>query len=78
VEVRRRYGFRSQIEAVIRVCTDQCGLNGSQARSEGAQEHPFTCGLVAVCVRERDDRQLSMYQLKRQLSFKGRSPILQA
>lgn len=78
VEVRRLYGFRSQIEEVIRVCKDQLGLTGCQARSERAQRHHLACCLVAFCVleRERYDRQLSIYKLKRQLSFKGRSHAL--
>jgi Transposase DDE domain len=78
VEVRRLYGFRSQIEEVIRVCTDQLGLSACQARSERAQRHHLACCLVAFCVleRERYDRQLSIYKLKRQLSFKGRSQAL--
>jgi putative transposase len=78
VEVRRLYGFRSQIEEVIRVCKDQLGLTGCQARSERAQRHHLACCLVAFCVleRERYDRQLSIYKLKRQLSFKGRAHAL--
>jgi DDE family transposase len=78
VEVRRLYGFRSQIEEVIRVCKDQLGLTGCQARSERAQRHHLACCLVAFCVleRERYDRQLSIYKLTRQLSFKGRSHAL--
>ena len=74
-EVRRLYGFRSQIEEVIRVCKDPLGLTGCQARSERAQRHHLACRLVAFCVleRERYDRQLSIYKLKRQLSFKGHS-----
>jgi putative transposase len=78
VEVRRLYGFRSQIEEVIRVCKDQLGLTGCQARSARAQRHHLACCLVAFCVleRERYDRQLSIYKLKRQLSFKGRSHAL--
>jgi putative transposase len=77
-EVRRLYSFRSQIEEVIRVCKDQLGLTGCQARSERAQRHHLACCLVAFCVleRERYDRQLSIYKLKRQLSFKGRSHAL--
>ena len=77
-EVRRLYRVRAQIEEVIRVCKDHLGLNGCQARSERAQLHHFTCCLVAFCVleRERYDRQLSIYKLKRQLSFKGRSHAL--
>jgi putative transposase len=79
-EVRRLYRFRSQIEAVIRVCKDQLSLTGCQARSERAQVHHITCCLVAFCVleRERHERQLSIYQLKRQLSFRGRSYVLPA
>ena len=81
-EVRRCYRVRAQIEAVIRVCKDQLGLNGCQARSERAQRHHLTCCLVAFCVleRERHDRQLSIYKLKRQLSFQGRAlalPVLE-
>ena len=69
---------RSQIEEVIRVCKDQLGLTGCQARSERAQRHHLACCLAAFCVleRERHDRHLSIYQLKRQLSFKGRSLAL--
>lgn len=74
-EVRRLYRIRAQIEEVIRACKDQLALTGCQARSERAQQHHFACCLVVFCVleRERHDRQLSIYQLKRQLSFKGRS-----
>jgi putative transposase len=77
-EVRRVYRVRSQIEEVIRVCKDQLGLTGCQARSDRAQRHHLACCLVAFCVleRERYDRQLSIYKLKRQLSFKGRSHAL--
>jgi putative transposase len=72
-EVRRLYSIRAQIEEVIRVCKDQLGLTGCQARSERAQLHHMTCCLVAFCVleRERHDRQLTIYKLKRQLSFQG-------
>jgi putative transposase len=79
-EVRRLYGVRAQIEEVIRVCKDQLGLTGCQARSDRAQQHHMVCCLVAFCVleRERHDRHLSIYQLKRQLSFKGRSLVLPA
>jgi hypothetical protein len=71
-------GCDSNIEDVMRVCTDQLGLTGGQARSERAQQHHLACGLVAFCVleRERYDRHLSIYKLKRQLSFKGRSQVL--
>jgi putative transposase len=77
-EVRRLYHVRAQIEEVIRVCKDQLGLSGCQARSERAQRHHIACGLVALCVleRERHDRHLSIDKLKRQLSFKGRSYAL--
>ena len=79
-EVRRLYRRRAQIEEVIRVCKDQLTLTGCQARSERAQQHHITCCLIAFCVleRERYDRQLSIYQLKRQLSFKGRDHALPA
>jgi hypothetical protein len=79
-EVRRLYRFRSQIEEVIRVCKDQLSLTGCQARSARAQLHHITCCLVAFCVleRERHERQLSIYQLKRQLSLRGRSCVLPA
>ena len=42
-EVRRLYRFRSQIEAVIRVCKDQLGLTGCQARSHRAQLQHIVC-----------------------------------
>jgi DDE family transposase len=79
-EVRRLYGVRAQIEEVIRVCKNQLGLTGCQAHSERAQRHHITCCLVAFCVleRERQDRRLSNYKLKRQLSFKGHSHVLPA
>jgi len=79
-EVRRLYGVRAQIEEVIRVCKDQLSLAGGQARSEKAQQHHMACCLVAFCVleRERHDRHLSIYKLKRQLSFNGRSLALPA
>jgi Transposase DDE domain len=79
-EVRRLYRVRAQIEEVIRVCKDQLGFTGCHARSERAQLHHMACSLVAFCVleRERQDQQLSIYQLKRQLSFKGRAHVLPA
>jgi len=79
-EVRRLYAFRAQIEEVIRVCKDQLGLSGYQARSERAQMHHFTCCLVAFCVleRERHDRGLTIYKLKLQLSCHGRTLVLPA
>jgi putative transposase len=78
LEVRRLYHVRSHIEEVIRVCKDQLGLAGCQARSARAQRHHLACCLAAFCVleRERHDRHLSIYQLKRHLSFKGRSHAL--
>jgi hypothetical protein len=74
-EVRRLYRIRTQIEEVIRVCKDQLGLSGCQARSERAQRHHLTCCLVAFCVleRERYDRSLTIYKLKRHLSCQGRT-----
>jgi hypothetical protein len=79
-EVRRLYRVRAQSEEVIRVCKDQLGLNGCQARSERAQLHHLTCCLVAFCVleRERHDRNLTIYKLKRHLSCHGRTVGLPA
>jgi putative transposase len=79
-EVRRVYGIRSQIEEVIRVCKDQLGLTGCQARSAKAQRHHIVCCLVAFCVleQERHARGLSIYKLRRLLSFKGRPLALPA
>jgi hypothetical protein len=79
-EVRRVCRVRTQIEGVIRVCKDQLSLTGCQARSERAQQHHITWCLVAFCVleRERHDRHLRIYQLKRQLSFRGPSVVLPA
>jgi hypothetical protein len=76
----RGFQLRAQIEEVIRVCKGQLGLSGCQARSERAQRHHITCCLVAFCVREREsqDREGSIYQLKRRLSVKGRSITLPA
>ncbi|MDQ3831487.1 MAG: transposase, partial [Candidatus Tectomicrobia bacterium] len=69
-EVRRLYRIRAQIEEVIRVCKDQLGLSGCQARTERAQLHHITCCLVAFCVleRERHAQSLSIYKLKRRLT----------
>jgi putative transposase len=80
VEVRQLYRIRAQIEEVIRVCKDQLRLSGCQARSERAQVHHVTCCLVAFCVleRERHDRGLTIYKLKHQLSYRGRTVILPA
>jgi hypothetical protein len=61
-------------EAVIRVCQDQLGLTGCQARAERAQRHHLLCCLVAFCVweRERHDRRRTIDQRKRHLSGHGR------
>jgi hypothetical protein len=79
-EVRQLYRIRSQIEEVIRVCKDQLALTGCQARSERAQLHHIVCCLIAFCIleRERHKRGLSVYKLKRQLSFQGRALALPA
>jgi putative transposase len=79
-EVRQLYRVRSQIEEVIRVCKGHLGLSGCQARSKRAQLHHVACCLVAFCVleRERHARQLSIYKLKRQLSFRGHALTLPA
>jgi putative transposase len=79
-EVRRLYQMRSQIEEVLRVCKDRLGLTGCQARSGRAQLHHLTCCLVAFCglERERHQRSLTIYKLKRQLSFRGSSVALPA
>jgi hypothetical protein len=79
-EVRRLYRIRAQIAEVIRVCKDQLGLSGCQARSERAQVHHVTCCLVGFCVleRERHDRGLTIYKLRRQLSYHGRMLTLPA
>jgi Transposase DDE domain len=79
-EVRQVYRIRAQIEEVIRVCKDQLGLSGCQARSERAQLHHMICCLVAFCVLERECpmRGLSIYKLKRRLSCQGRTVVLPA
>jgi Transposase DDE domain len=79
-EVRRLYVVRAQIEEVIRVCKNQLGLTGCQARSERAQQPHILCCLTAFCVLEgaRRDRGTSIYQLKRCLSVRGRSVALPA
>jgi hypothetical protein len=71
------YRLRAQIEEVIRVCQDQLGLSGCQARSERAQRHHMSCCLVAFCVLEREChmRGLSMYKLTRRLSCQGRTVV---
>jgi len=79
-EVRRLYRIRAQVEEVIRVCKDQLGLTGCQARSARAQLHHIACCLTAFCVleRERHERSLSIYKLKRALSCGGWSTHLPA
>jgi putative transposase len=79
-EVRRLSRGRAQIEEVIRVCTDQLGLNSCQARSERAQRHHLTCCLVAFCglERERPDRSITISKLKRYLRCHGRTVRLPA
>jgi hypothetical protein len=79
-DVRRVFQFRAQIEEVIRVLKDQLRLTGCQARSERAQQHHLTCCLVAFCVleRQRYDRRITIYRLKRRLSFRGRTMMLPA
>ena len=61
-EVRRLYPVRAQIEEVIRVCKDQLGPTGCQARSERAQLPHITCCLVAfgVLEQERHEQGLSI------------------
>jgi putative transposase len=79
-EVRRWYRLRAHSEEVISVCKDQLALTGCQARAERAQLHHITCCLMAFGVLEweREVRHLSVCQLKRQLSFKGRTMALPA
>jgi Transposase DDE domain len=79
-EVRGLDGVRTQIEEVIRVCTDQVTLTGCRARSQRAQLQQIACCLSAFCglERERHDRQLSIYKLTRQRSCKAQSCALPA
>jgi hypothetical protein len=79
-EVRQLYRVRAQIEEVIRVCKDQLSLTGCQARSERAQQHHIMCCLAAFCVLEHEShaRGITIYQLKRRLSFRGHSIVLPA
>jgi len=79
-EVRQLYRIRAQIEEGSRVCKAQLGLTGCQARSERAPLHHMICCLVALCVlkQERHDQQLSIYQLKRWLSFRDPAYALPA
>ena len=62
------------------VCKDQLRLAGCQAHSEQAQRHHITCCLIAFCVleRQRCERNLRIYKLKRRLSLRGRSLVLPA
>jgi Transposase DDE domain len=53
-EVLRLYRVCSQIEEVMRVCKDQLGMTGCQARSARAQLHHMICCLIAFCVLERE------------------------
>jgi Transposase DDE domain len=73
VEVRRLYRVRSQIAEVMKVCKDHLGVSGCQARSARAQVHHVTCCLAAFYVleQERHDRDLTIYKLKRRLSYQG-------
>jgi hypothetical protein len=70
-EVRRLSCVRAQMEEGLRVCKDHLGLTGCQAHPQRAQLHPMTCCLVAFCLleRERHECQLSIYKLRRRLSF---------
>jgi hypothetical protein len=79
-EVRRLSRVRSQIEEVLRVCQDHLPLSGCQARSERAPVHHLTGGVLAFCglERERQDRGLTLYQLKQPLSCQGRMLVLPA
>jgi hypothetical protein len=79
-EVRRLYRMRAQREEVIRVCKDQLGLSGCQARSERAQGPHVPCSLVAfgVLAREHQDRSLTLYTRKRQRGGYGRTLALPA
>jgi hypothetical protein len=79
-EGRRRSRVRSQLDEVIRVCQDRLPLSGCQARSERAPVHYLTGGLLAFCVleRERQDRGLTIDQLKQPLSCQGRMLVLPA
>lgn len=78
--VRPVYRLRWQVEKIIKVCKDRLGIGGCQTRSLRAQEHHITGCLVAFCILEREshDRGMSIYKLKRRLSFKGRTPPLLA
>jgi hypothetical protein len=79
-EVRRLSRGRVHSEDVIRVCQDQRGLIGCQARSERAQLHHLTCCLIAFCglERERHDRRTTIDTLKRHLRCHGRTVRLPA
>jgi DDE superfamily endonuclease len=79
-EGRRRSQLRSQIAEVSRGCKDQLGVTGCQARSERAPLQHFPGCVVACCVleRARQDRGLTIYKLKRQLSCHARTVALPA
>jgi Transposase DDE domain len=79
-EVRRLSRVRAPSEEVMRVCQDQLGWSGWQLRSTRAPRPHISCGRAAFCVleRERPDRHLSIYKLKRRLSFQGRAMVLPA
>jgi hypothetical protein len=64
----------------MRVCKEQLGLSGCQAHLERALMHHVSCCLVAFYVleRERHDRGLTIYQLKRWHSCQGRTIALPA
>ncbi len=79
-EVRQLYRIRWVVEEGIKVCKGQLGISGCQARSLQAQEHHVACCLIGFCMLEREshDRSMSIYKLKRRLSFKGLAFALSA
>jgi hypothetical protein len=79
-EVRQLDRVRAQIEDVIRVCQNQRRLTGCHARSERAQPQHSMCCLAAFGVLEHEShaRGISLYQLKRRLSFRGHAIVLPA
>ena len=79
-EGRRWSRGRAPMADVIRVGQEHLGLRGGQVRSTRAQRQHLSCCRAAggVLERERQDRHLSIYQLKRRLSFQGRSMALPA
>jgi hypothetical protein len=78
--VRQCSRVHSHIGEPISVCQEQLGLRGSQAPSERIQLHHVTwCGAAfGVLECERQARQLSIDNLKRQFSFRGRTLALPA